>query len=406
MVPHICVNGRMIPSVPGGVEQATTGLLRALSAHADGLRISVLVYDDHLEAFAPHASGAVSLVASGKAPVRLQAPDWTAAIKPLARTILRRLGLRSNGLDAEPPAIAALRPDVVHFPWQIAWRSSIPCIYQPWDLQHRHLPQFFSTDELAYRNRLYGAGCAQAAAVVVASEWGRRDVISYYGIDPARVRVIPMAAPTDGYPSLSAAEVAQELARFGLAGPYAYFPAQSWPHKNHLAVVRALARLRADGGPAISLVCSGRRTDHFAVVEAEAARLGIAAQLRHVGFVDTRAMVALYAGARLLVFPSLFEGWGLPITEAMSLGVPIAAARSTCIPEQLGEAGVLFDPNDDAQIAVALRSLWEDEALRERCIARGRERVANYTWAATARAFLELYRELARAGSAEAGQAR
>lgn len=391
---HVCLDARLIPGSAGGVEQATTGLMHALGGSGPGFRYSFLVYAGCEPHFAPYATGASELVPAGPPPLHHRMPGWLSTIKPWAKRTLRRLGLFSGGLGPEPAVVAALAPDLVHFPMQQAWRTVRRNLYQPWDLQHRHLPQFFTAAECADRDRLYRACCTQATRVVVASEWGRRDLAAAYGLDPARIGVVPMAAPTDAYPRLDDTEAKRELAALGVEPPYAYYPAQSWPHKNHLGLVRALARIRAEGGPAIRLVCSGRRTGEFAASEAEAARLDVA--LRHVGFVDTRRMVALYRGARLLVFPSLFEGWGLPITEAMSLGVPIAAARSTCIPEQLGDAGVLFDPADPADIARAVCALWEDATLRERCVAAGRARVARYTWAATAAAYNRIYQELAR----------
>lgn len=392
---HICLDARLIPGTAGGVEQATTGLMHALGGSGSGFRYSFLVYTGFEKYFAPYITGTSELVPAGPPPMHRHLPGWLSGVKPLAKRMLRRLGLIPEGLGAEPAIVAALAPDLLHFPMQIAWRTSRHNLYQPWDLQHRHLPQFFTADTRAYRERVYSASCAQATRVVVASEWGKRDLVSAYGIDPAKISVVPMAAPTDAYPRLDKNEAERELAAMGLEGPYVYYPAQSWPHKNHLALVHALAHIRKGGGPTIRLVCSGRRTDAFAEIESEAARLGLSGVLCHVGFVDTRRMVALYHGARLLAFPSLFEGWGLPITEAMSLGVPIAAARSTCIPEQLGDAGVLFDPSDPVDIARAVRSLWEDADLRQRCIAAGHERVARYTWSATAALYNRIYQELA-----------
>lgn len=392
---HICLDARLIPGSAGGIEQATTGLMHALGGSGSGFRYSFLIYAGFEKHFAPYATGASELVPAGPPPMHHHLPGWLSSIKPWAKRTLRRLGLMPGGLGGEPAVVAKLAPDLLHFPMQSAWRTARLNLYQPWDLQHRHLPQFFTAAESSYRDRIYRACCSQATRVAVASAWGRDDLVAAYGLDPARISVVPMAAPTDAYPRLEETEIGRELVALGLAPPYAYYPAQSWPHKNHLGLVRALARLRADGGPAIPLVCSGRRTDEFAGVEAEASRLGLRETLRHVGFVDTRRMVALYRGARLLVFPSLFEGWGLPITEAMSLGVPIAAARSTCIPEQLGEAGVLFDPTDPVDMARAVRALWEDDGLRATCIAAGRERVGRFTWSATAAAYNRIYQELA-----------
>lgn len=394
---HICLDARLIPGNSGGVEQVATGLMHSLADAPGGNRYSFLVYKEFESHFRSFAGARVELVQAGSAPLHTHIPPWAKAIKQAARYahgLLGRFGLLPEQLPSEPPAVSRLNPDVVHFNLQRAFLTSRRNVYQPWDLQHLHLPQFTNRGEAARRDRSYRKFCSQASLIVVSSTWGQHDLSTAYGIAEERIRVVPMASPTDTYPVLSDAECQAELAQLHITGPFAYFPAQSWPHKNHIAVVQAIRMLR-DRGLEAPVVFSGRQTDHYAVVSASAGDLRVSDLIRHVGFVTERQMIALYRSARLLVFPSLFEGWGLPITEAMALGVPVAASNATCIPEQLGNAGLLFDPRHPEEIADRMAALWRDDALRQRCIVQGRERAKDFTWRRTAEALNSIYAEVA-----------
>lgn len=392
---HVCLDARLIPAVSGGVEQVVSGLMFALSSVASRYRYSFLVYNEFEAHFRALAGPRIELVPVGPVPVPRRLPVWAESARPFLRQLRNRLLPERHRLPAEPLAVERLSPDVIHFNLQIAFRTRRRNIYQPWDLQHRHLPDFFSRAEVDARESLYRAFCRQATLAVVSSEWGKQDLASAYALPSQRIRVVPLASPTDAYPRLSESEVASELAKLGIAQPYGYYPAQSWPHKNHIMLIRSLHLLKQRHGLPVRIVFSGRQTDHYQAIAAEADRLGVGDQIRHVGFVTDRQMVALYRGARLLAFPSLFEGWGLPITEAMALGVPIAATQATCIPEQLGGAGLLFDPSRPEEIADQLSTLWCDQAIREACISRGRSRVEHYTWTRVADSFNDIYAEIA-----------
>lgn len=398
MALHVCLDARLVPGNSGGVEQVATGLMHALGEAPGDQRFSFLVYDDFIPHFQRFAGRRVELVGSGPAPLHARGPRWVRALKPLAKKMLEAAGFTPGVLPPppeEPEVVRRLAPDVLHFNLPGAFRTSRRNLYVVYDLQYVHLPEFFTAADHAARDRSYRAFCEQATLVMALSGWGRDDLVQQFGLAPARIRVVPMAAPTDAYVAPPAEELAAARARLGISEPYAFFPAQSWPHKNHLAVVRALHLLKRDHALVIPLVLSGRRTAHYDLVEAEARRLNVAGQIRHLGFVAERDLLLLYSQARLLVFPSLFEGWGLPLTEAMKLGVPIAASEATCIPEQLGDAGLLFDPQRPEAIAGSLRRLWTDATLRGELVARGHAQVARFTWARTAMLLSAIYDELA-----------
>ena len=142
-------------------------------------------------------------------------------------------------------------------------------------------------------------------------------------------------------------------------------------------------------------MCSGRLNEFYPVIRRRVRDLGLTGQVRFVGFVPTAEVSALYRASRAVVFPTLFEGWGLPVSEAFVAGVPVACSRVTCLPEQAGGAAVLFDPESEADIARALAEVWCDEDVRARAVARGREVVARLSWDTTAEMFRALYRRVA-----------
>ncbi|HEV7239595.1 MAG TPA: glycosyltransferase [Thermoanaerobaculia bacterium] len=300
------------------------------------------------------------------------------------------LPLRTSDGTAE-----RLQADVVHFPSQGGFVTSIPSIYHPWDLQHVHHPEFFTAQQLLSRDLWYRTYCSQATIVSVATEWGKRDLVEHLEVDAPKIEVIPVAPVLTAYTSPTAADVAAARARFDLPEQFAYYPAQTWPHKNHLAIIRALALLRSRG-VIRQVVFSGSETPYAREIRAEAVRLGVQNQVRLLGFVSPLTVQCLYALATCLIFPSRFEGWGMPISEAFLAGVPVASSNASCLPETAAGAALLFDPDDIEGIAGTIETLFTDEALRRELVHRGREVVQRLSWRSTASRFRELYLRIAR----------
>ena len=162
------------------------------------------------------------------------------------------------------------------------------------------------------------------------------------------------------------------------------------PHKNLVALIGALARIPAAERPV--LVLAGYPTAHEAELRERAAGEGLAADVRFPEWLSAEELEGLWALAQAFVFPSLYEGFGLPVLEAMARGVPVACSNASSLPEVAGDAALLFDPHDESAIAEALRRLLRDPALRESLRTRGLARVAEFTWQRTARLTLESYR--------------
>jgi glycosyltransferase involved in cell wall biosynthesis len=285
--------------------------------------------------------------------------------------------------------------DLVHFPIQSAFLTDLPTIYHPHDLQHLHLPQFFSARERALREASYRAFCDQARIVVVASRWVRDDVIEHYHLPPEKVVIVPWAPIVTEYPTPTSQDIESVRARLALPEGFIFYPAQTWPHKNHLGLLAALAILRRERGLSVALVASGFQNDFHSELKRQARMMGVADQVHWVGFVEPRVLRVLYGLATAVVIPTRFEAASGPLWEAFASGVPAACSNVTSLPEQADGAALIFDPDDPTAIADAVARLWTDEALRADLIIRGHSNIRRFDWDRTARIFRAHYRRVA-----------
>jgi len=261
----------------------------------------------------------------------------------------------------------------------------LPCVVMGIDLQHEYFPQFFSAEELAARRASIAQALAGARMMCAISEYTRQTFIDQLSAPPEKISVVYPAADERFFHSPSTAEVQRKLEDYGLTpGTYLYYPAATWHHKNHTTLLRALALLKPKGLTP-TLVCSGAakeaQPDLLKLVE----DLGLAGQVRWMGYLPEQDVPAFFAGALGLVFPSLFEGFGMPVLEAHAIGCPVACSRVTSLPEVAGVAALYFDPTSVEEIAARLEQLLSDAPLRQRLIALGREQVKRFSWLAAVR---------------------
>ena len=253
--------------------------------------------------------------------------------------------------------------DVVHFTYPVKWPTRRPFVFEPHDIQQHHFPEFFSPDVLAWRRRAYGEGIRGAAFVVCGTWWTKQDIMRWYGVGAGKVAVIPRSSAM-GRAEVSAAEEKALAAEAGLDGPFMFYPAMTFPHKNHLRLFEAMARLRDGRGSKLQLVCTGRAYGPFhPELEAAVERLGLREQVRFLGVVSDELLAVCYRRARFVVFPSLLEGHSQSLLEALWHGRAVVAASQSSIPETVGRAGLLFDGEDVDQMAEALARAWSEDGL-------------------------------------------
>lgn len=396
---RVCLDARLRDGVAGGIQQFIMGLASGLSQLEDGdeeyLFLSFPEHRAWLEPFLRGPCRPLDVFPSGGAPSPGGASLTSRAMgvyRCVAET--RFGGLLPVRIPPSDGTVEASGAEVLHLTLQAGFTSAIPSIYQPYDLQHLHLPQFFTPYLRHWRKRTYSTLASAARSVVVMSTWVKEDVVRNLHVPPERVRVIPWAPVTEEYPEPSADDLGAARRRFSLPEAFAVYPAQTFPHKNHLALIEAVAEARRRGVN-VHVVCPGTQTPHFQEIARRLRETGMERYVTFPGYVSPLELRCLYHLARFLVFPSLFEGGGMPVFEAFAARVPVACSNVTCLPQQAGGAALLFDPRTPGAIATAMIRLWSEPATRAEFATRGAERVASFTWERTARTYRALYRETA-----------
>jgi len=286
-------------------------------------------------------------------------------------------------------------PNVLHFPYQSYTRTEIPTVFNPHDLQHVHLPQMFKEEERARRERLYGEACRLSAAIVTTSQFVKNDVVRQYEVTPDNVHVVWWGPPSAAYERPSNEAVARVLAMYDIPARFAIYPAQTWPHKNHKLLLEALHSLRTRDGVIVPLVCTGAKTEHYSQLAHYVEQLGMADQVSFLGWVDEGELIALYHSAEMMIVPTLFEAISFPVFEAFAEGIPVACSTVTSLPEQVGDAALLFDPNNVMELTSVILMLHKDEQVRRELIERGHTRLAQFTWKNAAEGYRAVYRGVA-----------
>jgi glycosyltransferase involved in cell wall biosynthesis len=342
----------LVPGIVGGSETYARELCKALG------RIGRFEYHAFVPTIAPDAGGELPTTvvpeyrASRSMTGRIVAMSRAAA----APSRLRRV-LRTSELDA------------IHFPLSVMLPplEAPPAATTVLDVQHEVFPEFFSRAELVYRRRVYGWTVKKSRIVITISEHARTALIDRLHLDPGRVRAIHLAVDherffPDGRPR----------------EPFLLYPANAWPHKNHARLFEAFAAVRSQR-PELRLVLTGAGHD----------RLALPAGVESRGHVSLDDLVGLYRSATALVYPSLYEGFGIPCVEAMACACPVAASNVASLPEVCGDAAVYFDPLDPESIADRIRTVLD------RPPAGGPERAARFTWERCAHEHDAVYEELA-----------
>jgi alpha-1,3-rhamnosyl/mannosyltransferase len=358
---RFCFDARTAQGHFPGVGRYAINLARAMSsALAPGEELTVL-YDPS----APPALAGVELAA-----LPVSVFSWMQHLR-----VPRELRRRRVALYHSPYFLIPARPGV---PTVVSIHDLIPLRY----------PQYFGTGQRLLYNVSIRIAARAAARVIAASQDAANDVTRYLGVEPGRIAVIPMAADPAFLPAPNA--VVDELrVRLRLPERYVLYVGTNRPHKNLTRLVEAWALLQPRPD---SLVIAGPWDARYPEARRRVEELGLGDRVCFAGAVDEADLPALYAGARLFVFPSECEGFGLPVIEAMACGTPVACSDVPSLAELAGDTALFFSPHSTESIATTLGRLLDDAALRADLSRRGLARAAQFTWEDAARRTLELYR--------------
>jgi glycosyltransferase involved in cell wall biosynthesis len=340
----------LVPGSMGGSETYARELIHELSTR--DLEVSTLV--------SPAASGFTQGLPERVAPEYPTGPSNRQRAKALVLGTLRWRALTRRTGNAT----------VMHFPFSVPIpppTGTQRCVVSLLDVQHHDLPGLFSRVERLYRHATYDRAARRADAVITISEFARARIVEHLDIDPARVHVAHLGVRSEEF-----------TPQLGARDGFLLYPAKGWPHKNHAVLFDAFRLLRSRR-PDLGLVLTGASADELP---------SLPAGVQALGQIPRGELVRLYGRAAALVFPSRYEGFGLPVIEAMSSGCPVAAAAAGSLPEVVGDAGVLFDANDADSVAQGVEEALDRASELQ---VRGLERARVFSWSACADVHEKLY---------------
>ncbi len=306
--------------------------------------------------------------------------------------LLRRLTMEARAQSPNHPVTQP--PSLYHSPYYLMpYRPGLPTVVTFYDL----IPLLFP-ETVSWRARLLfrlttwlALGTARHAITI--SRASRQDLLTHFPLRPQQVTAIPLA-PESHFRPQPQDEVARVRRKLGLPQRYLLYLGINKPHKNLLTLVEAFARVTAQG-PTPPLVIAGAWDERYPEPKQRVRELGLEGQVRFLGPVAEEDLPGLYSGCTAFVFPSRYEGFGLPVLEAMACGAPVICARTSSLPQVAGEAALFFHPDRGDELAAQVRRLLDDPALAQALARESLTQAARFSWQKTARQTLAVYREAA-----------
>jgi len=289
------------------------------------------------------------------------------------------------------------RPDLIHVQYTAPLACPAPIVVSVHDVSFLEHPGFFPAARALQLRLTVGRTVARAARIVTVSEFSRRAIARVYGLDEEEIIVVPNAAATHFRPLPHTSATAWVWRQFGITPPFVLNVGDLQPRKNQVGLIRAFAEMiRAFPQLPHHLVLAGKEGWRGGAVRSEALESGLAERIHFLGFVSDEELLHLYNACEFFVFPSLYEGFGLPVIEAMACGRPVACSDGSAVAEVADGAAILFDAHSTAEITRAMLDLALDSELRARTGRLGLQRAAHFSWRRSAEKMLAVYHEVAR----------
>ncbi len=269
-----------------------------------------------------------------------------------------------------------------------------PAVFNIPDMQHEYFPHFFNEHDLAWRKRTFALSTQYTNAIITGSNDARNDITRLLDIHPKNVFAIPISASYVFDTKISNKK--KTLQKYNLdTTKYLFYPANAWPHKNHKRLFKAFARIQKKYND-IFLVLTGFSYNSDDDTKELVQKLNLEKHIHYLGYIDDKDMPILYKNALGLVFPSLFEGFGIPLIEAMKSNCPIMCSDVTSIPEVAGDAALYFDPLSVKDISEKLDLFLSNEKLRKNLVKKGKKQAQKYSYKTTAEQTLHVLKTVAR----------
>lgn len=382
----------MIPGRAGGIEQAARAFINQLGK-ADSKNEYVLLLDPRCIPdfdFSEHPN------------ITVPSQKW-AYLKKNCSTLFRKICIKLRmGHHLTPSTLLNLRfahnldVDLIYsFSGYIYPELySIPNILTVHDIQHEYFPEFFSEYHLLERKRIFGDSIKIAKHITAISEYTRQTLIDKLKVNHDKISTVHLAADPyfTAHPETSDPFI---LKKYKLeSNSYLFFPAHTWYHKNHFAALKALSILKRKHRIKLMLICTGGQREAQPYLQRSMAELDLEHQVRFLGYLPRAHIPAFYRGALALIYPSLFEGFGMPIVEAMNSGCPVICSNTTSLPEVAGEAALLTHPHDYEAMADNIYQLLKEPNLRTDLQKKGFAQASRFSWENHAQQTVALFQRI------------
>jgi glycosyltransferase involved in cell wall biosynthesis len=270
----------------------------------------------------------------------------------------------------------------------------IPSVIKIPDMQHEYYPDFFSPELLKWRKRYYQMSADNADMILTVSKKSRDDILKYLDVNPKKVKITYQNSPQWFDNEISLNQMKLIKRNYKLPDQYLFYPANSWKHKNHLRLLKAFSSVK-NQVPKVHLVFSGYPQEAFDEIKLSIKKNNLTDRVHLLGYIDKKDIQGIYKNAMGLIFPSLFEGFGIPIVEAFRVGCPVLCANNTSMPEIAGDAALYFDASSTKSIADTLVQFINHKALRENLILRGYKQSKKFSFKKTAQETIRYFHEIA-----------
>ena len=313
--------------------------------------------------------------------------------KPTLSWLMRGVLFEVAHVDIIKPSMNQLPVDVIHHPFTILepLGLKIPSVLTFWDMQQEFYPDFFTKREKRFRKYTYAASAQQAKRIIVSSNFTKECLVDRYGIHPDKIDVIYTGIGDEYRPITDSAILTAVKSRYRLPDVFIYYPAALWPHKNHRTLLDALCLIRDRYGLVVNLVLSGMSTGRTGELRTEILKRNLQDTITVLGYIPYEELPCLYNLATVMVYPSLFEGFGIPLVEAMACGCPVVCSNRTSLPEVVGNAALLFDPLSVDEIASRIFNTLNDAVIRRKMSVNGLKQAERFNWRETARLTQAVY---------------
>jgi glycosyltransferase involved in cell wall biosynthesis len=284
--------------------------------------------------------------------------------------------------------------DLLHVPFQTPPTYELPYVCTMHDVQELHYPAYFSSRERERRAFHYRRALENAAHIVVSFEHVKEDLIRFFACDCEKISVIPVPYSECILKPPAPSKLQEIASRYSKYPRYFLYPAQTWPHKNHTRLIDAFNLARRKLEAPIALICTGRKNENFNSIKSHILDTGSQEFVLFTGVVEDEELRFLYDNCVGVVVPTLYEAGSFPLIEAMALAVPVVCARTTSLPETIGDQEFVFDPYSEKEIADIMVRLCTDDAFRKRNIANSTCRTLIFSRLNVAKQYFDLWSRL------------